>query len=88
VTPDQPIAPPDASGNGQPKTPRWAAPGPKPPAPAPPPEEQHQVAERRLRDEMARHRRAERQQMAALKWGCISVLAAIVVFLVIGFIFF
>jgi hypothetical protein len=44
-------------------------------------------AERRLVEEMARHRRAEQQQLATMKWGCIGVLSAIVVLLVLGFLF-
>jgi hypothetical protein len=44
-------------------------------------------AERRLVEEMARHRRAEQKQLATMKWGCIGVLAAIVVLLVLGFVF-
>jgi hypothetical protein len=42
------------------------------------------LAERRLRDEIARHRRTERRQLAAVKWGCISVLAAVVILLIVG----
>jgi hypothetical protein len=89
MTPERPPGP-DTSGNGQPKTrPRWAAPpDAKPPATPPSPEEQTRLAERRLLDEMARHRRAEQQQMQAVQWGCIGLLAAMILLMLIGFLFF
>ncbi|MBI2217435.1 MAG: hypothetical protein HYU51_09070 [Candidatus Rokubacteria bacterium] len=88
MTPDEP-PPQEASGNGQPKTPpRWAARNPKPPAAPLPPGEHQRLAERRLLDEMARHRRAEQQQMQAVKWGCIGVLSAMVLVMAILFLFF
>jgi hypothetical protein len=38
-------------------------------------------------DEMARHRRAERTQLARMKWGCLVVLALVVVGMALLFIF-
>jgi hypothetical protein len=48
---------------------------------------ERQRAERRLVEEMARHRRTEQRQLATMKWGCIGLLAAMVLLLVLGFFF-
>jgi hypothetical protein len=75
--------PPDAPGNGQPAA---RSPHPAPPAVAPPPQDDEQrLAERRVLEEMSRHRRAERQQLAAFRWGCIGILIAMVLLMAIGF---
>ena len=45
-------------------------------------------AERRMRDEMARHRHAEAAQLRSLKIGCIGIIVAVVVAMMILFVFF
>lgn len=47
--------------------------------------EQLRLAERRLLDEIARHRRAEREQIEKVRLGCIVVAVVLAVALLIGF---
>jgi hypothetical protein len=54
----------------------------------PPQESDLQKAERRMRDEMARQRRAEEAQLKAVKYGCIGIIVAVVVIMVVLFLFF
>jgi hypothetical protein len=51
-------------------------------------EDQLRIAERRLVDEMARHRRDEQRELQRFRYGCIGVIVALVVLLVIGLLFF
>ena len=53
----------------------------------PPQESDLQKAERRMRDEMARQRRAEEAQLKAVKVGCIGIIVAVVVIMVVLFLF-
>lgn len=52
------------------------------------PDEQHRLAEQRLRAEIARQRQAERAQMAAFKWGCVTLLSVLTLVMIAGFLFF
>ncbi len=49
--------------------------------------EENRRAEQRLLQEMARQRRAEEAHLKALKFGCIGVIVAIVLAMVIAFLF-
>lgn len=51
-------------------------------------EEQQHVAERRLLDEMARHRRAQEAELRRFRHGCIGLIVAFLLALVVGFMFF
>ena len=54
----------------------------------PPHESEAQQAERRMRDEIARHRRAEAAQLRAVKTGCIGLIVALVLVMLVLFVFF
>jgi hypothetical protein len=59
-----------------------------PPDEAKPSQEAHRVAERRLRDEMARHRREEAAELRRFRYGCIGLIVVLLLGLVVGFVFF
>ena len=70
-----------------PPRPQWAQ--PRPPRPQPPKPQlseadQHE-AEKRMRDEMARQRRQEEAHLKTLKFGCIGIIVALVLAMVIAF---
>ena len=73
-----------------PPRPQWARPRPPQPPGAPPPPPPRPVAdpaeaEKRMRDEMARQRRQEEAHLKSLKFGCIGVIVALVLAMVIAF---
>jgi hypothetical protein len=70
-----------------PPRPQWAKPqAPRPQAPKPAnPEGDQERAEQRMREEMARQRRQEETHLKTLKLGCIGVIAALLVAMIIAF---
>jgi hypothetical protein len=72
----------------QPPRPKWAQPRP-PRDPAPPkvPEGDPQQAEQRMREEMGRQKRQEEAQLKTLKFGCVGLLVALVLAMVVAFFF-
>ena len=70
-----------------PQRPQWARPRtPGQPPPKPQPSQADPLeAEKRLREEMGRQRRQEEAQLKTLKVGCIGVIVALLVAMVIAF---
>jgi hypothetical protein len=78
VSPDDKTPPPQ---------PPRRPPGPPPLKPPANPVDNQALAERRMREEMARQRRQEEQHLKALKVGCISIIAVTILAMVIAFMF-
>ena len=51
-------------------------------------ETEQQRAERRMRDEMVRQRRAEEAQLKAVKFGCSGIIVAVILIMIVLFVFF
>ncbi len=50
--------------------------------------DQLRLAEKRLRDEIARHRKAEEDERRKVRLGCTAIIVALALALVAGFVFF
>ena len=61
--------------------------GPSPDAGALREHEARRLAERRLRDEIARHRRRERDDIVKLRNGCLVFVVILILLLALGFVF-